>query len=347
MESNNWNYFMYNDLVDFVDNTVYNEFNETIYPEWLVERMKELKLFWLNIPRNYWWLGYSIKEQAQIVRLLAKGSISLTGLLWSHLKVCNYILNYWTEKQKEFLYQAAVWEVIYAHAFTEPGGKPPVENMTTIIKRSNWWYVLSWTKTFVTNWLHSDYIAVVAKYDHHKSIALVKNREQWISHGPERRRIWFKGVSLCPIYFDDLIISEDDILWGVHFDAQEMENSVSINTLVNYCARWVGLVDAVSEELQKYFAIKNNKMNSILLESKQIYDSIFYQLENTTFSLNNAYFAKKELTNLALKCAELALILWWPKAATSDFKIERYLRDAVALQLIWTPNNKIESILSR
>jgi len=66
-------------MIEFTNNRIYNEFDENSYPEELVDGMKELKLFWLNIPAKYWWLELSIEEQMQIVRQLAKWSISLTG----------------------------------------------------------------------------------------------------------------------------------------------------------------------------------------------------------------------------------------------------------------------------
>src|SRR6266508_1600580 len=58
------------------------------YPHALVERMKELGLFGIIVPDRYDGAGLDFRTYAAVIEELARGWMSLTGVLNSHLMLC-------------------------------------------------------------------------------------------------------------------------------------------------------------------------------------------------------------------------------------------------------------------
>jgi alkylation response protein AidB-like acyl-CoA dehydrogenase len=73
----------------------FSERNE--YPTEIIEGMKDLGIFGLNIPKLYG--GYEADEQtiANVIMELSAGWLSPVSLLGSHLRVCAYIVRFGTE----------------------------------------------------------------------------------------------------------------------------------------------------------------------------------------------------------------------------------------------------------
>ena len=74
--------------------------HDDVYPEALVEQMKELGLFGITVPEEYGGLGLDILTYAQIVEELAYGWMSVSGFLNTHFMGCFLIKTYGTDDQK-------------------------------------------------------------------------------------------------------------------------------------------------------------------------------------------------------------------------------------------------------
>ena len=68
------------------------------YPSRLIEGMKELGIFGLNIPKRFGGLEANEKTIANSILELSAGWLSLVALLGSHLRVCAYITRFGTER---------------------------------------------------------------------------------------------------------------------------------------------------------------------------------------------------------------------------------------------------------
>src|SRR4051794_39026268 len=73
---------------------------EDVYPEAIVEGMKELGLFGITVPEEYGGLGLDLVTYALIVEELAYGWMSVSGFLNTHFMGCFLIKTFGTEEQK-------------------------------------------------------------------------------------------------------------------------------------------------------------------------------------------------------------------------------------------------------
>ena len=77
--------------------------HDDTYPEALIDRMKELGLFGLTIPESHGGSGLSAALYANVIEELAKGWMSLTGALNTHLLLARMIDESGTDDQRDRL----------------------------------------------------------------------------------------------------------------------------------------------------------------------------------------------------------------------------------------------------
>ncbi|TCO58614.1 acyl-CoA dehydrogenase family protein [Actinocrispum wychmicini] len=136
------------------------------YPEDIVAGMKEMGLFGLTIPEEYGGLGESLLTYALVVEEIARGWMSVSGVINTHFIVAHMIKQHGTPEQKEyFLPRMATGEVRGAFSMSEPDLGSDVAAIKTRAKRDGDDYVIDGQKMWLTNGGTSTLVAVLAKTD--------------------------------------------------------------------------------------------------------------------------------------------------------------------------------------
>src|ERR1700712_4034219 len=92
------------------------------FPEAIVEGMKDLGLFGLMIPEEYGGLGESLLTYALVVEEIARGWMSISGVINTHFIVAYMLRQHGTEEQKQkYLPKMATGEVRGSFSMSEPG----------------------------------------------------------------------------------------------------------------------------------------------------------------------------------------------------------------------------------
>src|SRR5580765_2179511 len=92
------------------------------YPQDIVDGMKEMGLFGLTIPEEYGGLGESLLTYALVVEQIARGWMSVSGVINTHFIVAYMITQHGTDEQKQhFLPKMATGEIRGAFSMSEPG----------------------------------------------------------------------------------------------------------------------------------------------------------------------------------------------------------------------------------
>src|SRR5687768_15891152 len=92
------------------------------YPTEIVEGLKELGLFGLMIPEEYGGLGESLLTYALAVEEIARGWMSVSGIINTHFIVAYMLLHHGTDEQKQkYLPKMATGEVRGGFSMSEPG----------------------------------------------------------------------------------------------------------------------------------------------------------------------------------------------------------------------------------
>jgi len=141
---------------DFVDKEILPAATELEhrdeYPAQIVEGMRKLGLFGLTIGEQYGGLGESLLTYALVVEQLARGWMSVSGIVNTHFIVAWMIGQHGTAEQKDyFLPRMATGEVRGAFSMSEPGLGSDVAAITTKAVPDGDDYVINGQKMWLTN----------------------------------------------------------------------------------------------------------------------------------------------------------------------------------------------------
>src|SRR5215210_28347 len=136
------------------------------YPTEIVEGLKELGIFGLMIPEEYEGLGESLLTYALAVEEIARGWMSVSGIINTHFIVAWMLLKHGTEEQRRrYLPRMATGEVRGAFSMSEPGCGSDVSAITTKAVKDGDDYVIDGQKMWLTNGASANLVAVLVKTD--------------------------------------------------------------------------------------------------------------------------------------------------------------------------------------
>jgi alkylation response protein AidB-like acyl-CoA dehydrogenase len=196
------------------------------YPADIVEGMKEMGLFGITIPEEYGGLGESLLTYALVVEEIARGWMSVSGVINTHFIVAHMITRHGTEAQKRhFLPRMATGEVRGSFSMSEPDLGSDVAAIKTRAKKTDDGYVVDGAKMWLTNGGSSNLIALLVKTDEgeekpHRNLTafLVEKPEGFGEVAPgltipgKIDKMGYKGVDTTEAVFDGYKIGADMVL---------------------------------------------------------------------------------------------------------------------------------------
>src|SRR2546426_4764025 len=141
--------------------------HEDLFPEPIVEQMKELGLFGVTIPEEHGGMGLDLTTYAMIVEELSRGWISISGVVNTHFIGSYLLMKFGTDEQKQyFLPKMASGEIRAAFSLSEPEVGSDVQGIkSTATKGDDGKWELNGQKMWVTNGLGSGVVFVLMKTD--------------------------------------------------------------------------------------------------------------------------------------------------------------------------------------
>ncbi|WP_206795597.1 acyl-CoA dehydrogenase family protein [Amycolatopsis sp. MtRt-6] len=196
------------------------------YPADIVAGMKEMGLFGITIPEEYGGLGESLLTYALVVEEIARGWMSVSGVINTHFIVAHMISRHGTEAQKRhFLPRMATGEVRGSFSMSEPDLGSDVAAIKTKAKKTGDGYVIDGSKMWLTNGGSSNLIALLVKTDEgaekpHQNLTtfLVEKPEGFGEVAPgltipgKIDKMGYKGVDTTEAVFDGFKIGADMVL---------------------------------------------------------------------------------------------------------------------------------------
>ena len=232
------------------------------YPTEIVEGLKELGIFGLMIPEEYDGLGESLLTYALCVEEIARGWMSVSGVINTHFIVAYMLMKHGTEEQKrKYLPRMATGEVRGAFSMSEPGLGSDVSAVSTkAVKQDDGSYAITGQKMWLTNGGSSTLVAVLTKTDEgaesvYKNMTtfLVEKTPgfgevaQGITVPGKIDKMGYKGIDTTEMVFEDHQISAEQILGGEPGKGfVQMMDGVEVGR-VNVAARACGIVNRAFE----------------------------------------------------------------------------------------------------
>ena len=214
---------------EIIPNAQQLEHDDT-YPQEIVDGMAQLGLFGLMIPEEYGGLGESLLTYALCVEELARGWMSVSGVINTHFIVAYMLRQHGTNEQKQrFLPRMATGEVRGAFSMSEPDLGSDVAAIKTSAKLGDdGAYTINGAKMWLTNGASSTLVAALVRTDegavkpHHNLTTFLIEKPAGFGEvvagltiPGKIEKMGYKGIDTTEMIFDDYQASPDDILGGV------------------------------------------------------------------------------------------------------------------------------------
>lgn len=246
---------------DFVDNEIIPNATDLehadAYPEAIVKGMADMGLFGLTIPEEYGGLGESLLTYALVVEQIARGWMSVSGVINTHFIVAYLLMQHGSEEQKQrLLPKMATGEVRGAFSMSEPDVGSDVAGIKSRAVADGEGFRLDGQKMWLTNGAQSRVVATLVK-DDLGSDSVYKNMttflvEKEAGFGETRpgltipgklEKMGYKGVETTEMILDGVQVAASDVLGGVEQRGRgfyQMMDGVEVGR-VNVAARACGI----------------------------------------------------------------------------------------------------------
>ncbi|HEY1175391.1 MAG TPA: acyl-CoA dehydrogenase family protein, partial [Phytomonospora sp.] len=198
------------------------------YPAAIVEGMKDLGLFGLTIAEEYGGLGESLLTYALVVEEIARGWMSVSGIINTHFIVAHLLAHHGTDEQRaRLLPRMATGEVRGAFSMSEPGVGSDVAALRTRARRDGDGFVLNGQKMWLTNGGSANLVAVLCRTEdgndapHRNLTAFLVEKEPGFGEvAPgltipgKIDKMGYKGVDTTELFLDDFRLPAEAVLGG-------------------------------------------------------------------------------------------------------------------------------------
>ena len=228
------------------------------YPAEIVEGMKAMGIFGLMIPEEYGGLGESLLTYALCVEEIARGWMSVSGIINTHFIVAYMLMQHGTDEQKaHYLPRMATGEVRGSFSMSEPHCGSDVSAIRSKAVRDGDDFVLTGQKMWLTNGGSSTLTAVLVRTDGEaaEDASVYKKMTTFLVEKPagfgevrpgltipgKIEKMGYKGVDTTELVMDGLRLPADAILGGEPGKGfYQMMDGVEVGR-VNVAARGCGL----------------------------------------------------------------------------------------------------------
>lgn len=345
------NKFLERDVKPFV-----REFeSEDKYPQLIADKMAELGLFGATISPEYGGLGLSAVTYSKIVENVSAVWMSVSGIFNSHLIMCAAVERFGTKEMKDFyLPKFASGELRGGIALTEPDCGTDLQAIKTKAIKENDSYIINGNKTWITNSVQGDILAVLVKTNTdikpaHKgmSLILVEKKDGFIAR--KLKKLGYKGIDTGEVQLEDIRVSSSNLIG--EFEGQGLKQILAGLELgrINVAARGVGVSRAALEDSILYsktrktfgkpisehqsIQIKLAEMATRLEASRLLTLQAAEAYDSGNRSDLQAGMAKLFATETALFNSTEAMRIHGGYGYSPEYNVERYYRDAPLLAI--------------
>ena len=227
------------------------------FPDAIVDGMKQLGLFGLTIDEQYGGLGESLLTYALVVEEIARGWMSISGVINTHFIVAYLISQHGTDDQKQrLLPQMATGDLRGAFSMSEPECGSDVAAIKTRARPDGAEFVLTGQKMWLTNGARAGLVATLVR-DELGAESVYRNMTTFLiekepGFGETRPgltipgkidKMGYKGVETTEMVLDDVRVPASAVLGGADGRGRgfyQMMDGIEVGR-VNVAARGCGI----------------------------------------------------------------------------------------------------------
>jgi isovaleryl-CoA dehydrogenase len=320
------------------------------FPVELFRKMGKMGFLGVTIPEKYGGSGMDYRAQAIIEEELGYASASLALSYGAHSNLCldNLYRNGSEFIRENYVPKLASGEWIGSLGLTEPSSGTDALAMKTRAEIDGGDYILSGSKTFITNAPYADLVLTYARTGEAYSAFVVLTSEKGFSRGNKFDKMGMRGSPTGEIFFDSIKLGNEKII-GEPGKGKDIIFSGLNSERVILSFIFVGVSRRALELALKY-ATERKQSGKFLYEFQLIEEKLAYMytryqtskllaekaldnLDKDPFDSLGAAAAIMHASEASEYIAREAIQILGGLGYVKDSEVERLLRDAILGQI--------------
>jgi alkylation response protein AidB-like acyl-CoA dehydrogenase len=340
----------------FVDAEVLPDANrhdqEEHTPPKLIEKLAQKGYLGAVLPKGFGGKGMDMITYGLLNEEIGRGCSSLRSLLTVHCMVAHALCKWGSKSQKDYwIPKLAFGEAIAAFGLSEPNVGSDAKSVETTAKISGCSYVLNGQKKWITYGQIADVFLVFAQCEGKPSAFLVEKNSPGLSIKPIARMLGVRASMLAELHLDNCQIPQENLVGRLGFGFSYVASSAL--DYGRYSVAWgcVGIAQACLEACIRYTS-ERKQFGVYLKEHQLIRQMIAEMIANVKAARLLCYqagylkdigepraifetsIAKYFASTMVTKVANDAVQIYGANGCSSEYPIERYLRDAKIMEII-------------
>ena len=323
---------------------------EAYYPLDLVKQMAELGVLGMVIPKQHGGSEFNTRSYCLAIEEISRACGSVGLSISAHSSLCSApIVRFGNARQKgKYLPRLARGEILGGFAVTEPGSGSDVQSMDTRAARRDDHYVLTGAKRFTTNGgLAGVYVVgahtIINGRNSGISTFLVEADQPGFEVTKLEDKLGVRGSHTADIFMDEMVVPAENLLGEEGQGFRQLMQTIESGR-IGIASMAVGVAQAALDVSLVY--VRNSFAEGRLRDRHQ---SIQWKLADMATEVEaarmlirkaawlkdkqrgyrkEASMAKLFASEVSNRVAEAAMQIFGGLGVLSDYRVERYLRDA-------------------
>ena len=333
-------------------------------PAELIDKLARRKYLGITIPEEYGGLGTDLITFGLLNEEIGRACSSTRSLLTVQGMVAFAILRWGNPQQKNYwLPRLASGQSLAAFALTEPDVGSDAKHIETTAEPRGDFYVLNGRKKWITFGQIADLFLAFARCNEKPVAFLVEKTSQGLSTKPICGMLGTRASMIAEVHLDECRVPKENLLGGLGFGFSAV--ALSALDLGRYSVAWgsVGIGQACLEASLKY-ASERKQFGEPLKHHQLIQEMIANMVTQVKAARLLCYYAgylkdvddpgstaetliaKYFASTMAPRVASDAVQIHGGNGCSSDYPVQRYLRDAKVMEIIEGSNQMQQIMIS-
>jgi len=229
-------------------------------PAEIVATMRELGLFGMTVPEEYGGQAFDLVAFSIVFEEISRGWMGIAGIIGSHSLACWILARHGTDEQKRrYLPELATGERRTGIALTEPGAGTDLQGIQTRAVRDGDHYVVTGSKTWITNARYANPLPVLVKTDPgatpaHRgmSLLLIESDSPGFVVSRDLGKLGYRGPESCEVALSDVRVPAANLVGGVEGRGLQQALSGLEIGRINVASRAVGVAAEALDQALAY-----------------------------------------------------------------------------------------------
>ncbi|MEI6485702.1 MAG: acyl-CoA dehydrogenase family protein [Sphingomonadales bacterium] len=326
-------------------------------PADIVSEFKAMGLFGLSIPQEFGGLGLTMAEEAELVRILCRASVTFRSLIGTTVGIGSQgiMIDGTAEQKAAWLPKFATGEAIASFALTEPGAGSDAASLRCSAVREGDMYRINGTKRYITNAPRATVFTLMARSEPDMkgaggiSAFIVPTGSPGISLGKPDRKMGQRGAKTCDVILDNVMVPAANIIGGVPGQGFRTAMKVLDRGRIHIAAVALGMADRLIEMSLNY-AMERQQFGSRIGDFQLVQAMLADMevdrlttaalLERTAARFDAGQVSPRECSVLKLhaseavgRIADRAVQIHGGAGYMAEYKVERFYRDVRLLRI--------------